>query len=62
MPFKIAAQNPLSWVPPSGVGTVLQYDWMKPSREGVQLTAHSILPGTLKRSWKSTVPAKGAAA
>jgi hypothetical protein len=35
---------------------------MKPSREGVQLIAHSTLPGSPNFSWKLTFPAKGRSA
>jgi hypothetical protein len=33
---------------------------MKPSRAGVQVMAHSTLPGTPNFGWNSTSPAKGA--
>ena len=34
--------RPNSWVPPSGVGTVLQYEFKNPSELIDQFTAHSI--------------------
>ena len=39
--FKRPFFKPISWVPPSGVGTVLQKDFKNPSELIVQLTAHS---------------------
>ena len=38
----IAVQNPVSWVPPSGVGIKLQKDLRNPEFPVVQELAHSI--------------------
>jgi hypothetical protein len=44
MPLASAARMPCSWVPPSGVGTVLQYQEYAPSDHSGQATAHSTRP------------------
>ncbi len=39
-----AVRRPASWLPPWGVGTVLQYELKKPSSSAGHATAHSTLP------------------
>src|SRR4029450_425193 len=46
MPFRSALRKPDSWVPPSGVGIVLQYEDKNPSLSAVHATAHCAAPCT----------------
>jgi len=55
-PLAKAERNPLSWVPPCGVGTVLQYEFRNPSSSAGHATAHSTRPWSAENS---TLPENG---